>query len=46
MRRLRIFRAIYALTALGMAREAWRAWRNRRRQLAVEVQGETLQQER
>ena len=45
LRRLRLFRAIYALTALGMAPRAWSAWRNRRRQLAVEVQGETLQRE-
>ena len=43
LRRLRIFRAIYALTALGMAPRSWRAWRQRRRQLGVEVQGETLQ---
>lgn len=45
LRRLRVFRAIYALTAIGMAPRAWRAWRNRRRQLAVEVQGETLQRD-
>jgi hypothetical protein len=43
LRRLRVFRAIYALTALAMAPRAWRAWRNRRSQIAVEVQGETLQ---
>jgi hypothetical protein len=45
LRRLRVFRAIYALTALGMAPHAWRAWRDRRRQLAVELRDETLQRE-
>ncbi|TXI47275.1 MAG: FAD-binding protein [Lysobacter sp.] len=42
-RRLRLFRAIYALTALGMARTAWRdRWRRTRRP-AVEFGGDTLQ---
>ncbi|RMH93726.1 NAD(P)/FAD-dependent oxidoreductase [Lysobacter pythonis] len=43
LRRLRIFRIIYALTALGMLPGAWRAWRHRRRQVAVEMREETLQ---
>lgn len=42
-RRLRLFRALYALTALGMAPSAWRDWRRRRRQAAVEMREETLQ---
>lgn len=42
-RRLRLFRAFYALTALGMAPSAWRDWRRRRRQVAVEMREETLQ---
>ena len=42
-RRLRLFRALYALTALGMAPSAWRDWRRRRRQTAVEMREETLQ---
>ncbi|MGY0505763.1 NAD(P)/FAD-dependent oxidoreductase [Luteimonas sp. e5] len=43
-RRLRVFRVIYALTALGMAPDAWRAWRRRRRQVAIEMREETLQE--
>ncbi|MBE2210567.1 MAG: tryptophan 7-halogenase [Xanthomonadaceae bacterium] len=43
LRRLRLFRAFYALTALGMAPSAWRDWRRRRRQVAVEMREETLQ---
>lgn len=43
LRRLRVFRALYALTALGMAPSAWRDWRRRRRQVAVEMREETLQ---
>ncbi|WP_103074904.1 NAD(P)/FAD-dependent oxidoreductase [Solilutibacter silvestris] len=43
LRRLRIFRVIYALTTLGMSGRAFAAWRNRRRQLDVEVREETLQ---
>lgn len=42
LRRLRVFRAIYALTALGMAPTAFRGWLRRRRQIGVEVRGDTL----
>lgn len=43
LRRLRAFRAIYALTALRMAPTAFRGWLRRRRQIGVEVRGDTLQ---
>jgi flavin-dependent dehydrogenase len=43
LRRLRLFRAIYALTALGMAPSALRGWLRRRRQVGIEVRGDTLQ---
>ena len=43
LRRLRIFRAIYAITSLGMSGRALDAWRNRRRQIGVELREETLQ---
>ncbi|MDQ3040571.1 MAG: FAD-dependent oxidoreductase [Pseudomonadota bacterium] len=43
LRRLRLFRAIYAITALGMAPTAFRGWLRRRRQVRVQVQGDTLQ---
>lgn len=43
LRRLRIFRAIYAVTSLGMSGRAFAAWRNRRRQLGVEMREDTLQ---
>jgi len=43
LRRLRLFRAIYAITALGMAPSALRGWLRRRRQVRVQVQGDTLQ---
>ncbi len=43
LRRLRIFRAIYAFTALQLAPQALRGWRNRRRQVNVAVSGDTLQ---
>lgn len=43
LRRLRLFRAIYALTALGMAPTALRGWLRRRRQVGVDVRGDTLQ---
>ncbi|MCY7355814.1 MAG: FAD-dependent oxidoreductase [Lysobacter sp.] len=43
LHRLRLFRAIYALTALGMAPAAFRGWLRRRRQVRVQVQGDTLQ---
>ena len=43
LRRLRLFRALYTLTALGMAPSAWRDWRRRRRQTKIEMREETLQ---
>lgn len=43
LRRLSAFRAIYALTALRMAPTAFRGWLRRRRQIGVEVRGDTLQ---
>ena len=43
LRRLRLFRAIYAMTALRMAPSALRGWLRRRRQVGVEVSGDTLQ---
>ncbi|WP_144900455.1 NAD(P)/FAD-dependent oxidoreductase [Luteimonas cucumeris] len=43
LRRLRLFRAIYAMTALGMAPTAFRGWLRRRRQVGVDVRGDTLQ---
>ncbi len=46
LRRLRLFRAIYALSALGMAPAAFRGWMRRRRQLRESFEGETLQVER
>ena len=42
LRRLRIFRLIYALSALRMAPRAWQSWRLRRRQLRASFEGETL----
>ncbi len=44
LQRLRVFRAIYALTALGMAPRALAGWWRRRRQVDVAVSGDTLQQ--
>ena len=44
LRRLRIFRAIYAFTALQLAPEAMRGWLRRRRQVGVSMSGDTLQQ--
>ena len=41
--RLRIFRLIYALTALSMARTAVRNWFARRRQARIGFDGDTLQ---
>ena len=41
-RRLRIFRLIYAITSLGMAGKAWRNWRTRKRQVAIETLDETM----
>ena len=43
LRRLRVFRAIYALTAVQMAPAAFRGWLQRRRQVGVAVSGDTLQ---
>lgn len=43
LRRLRIFRAIYALTAVQLAPQALRGWLQRRRQVRVAVSGDTLQ---
>ncbi len=45
LRRLRIFRAIYALTSLRMGGMAWDSWTRRRRQVHVEMQDETLQRD-
>ncbi len=42
--RLRVFRAIYALTALGMWRDALRGWLSRRRQARAGFDAETLQE--
>ncbi len=46
LQRLRLFRAIYALSALRMAPSALRDWMRRRRQLRESFEGETLQVER
>ena len=43
LRRLRVFRAIYALTALRMAPAALHGWWRRRRQVGVAFSGDTLQ---
>lgn len=43
LRRLRLFRAIYAMSALGMAPSALRGWLRRRRQSREAFEGETLQ---
>lgn len=43
LRRLRVFRAIYALTAIRMAPTALRGWLRRRRQVGVAISGDTLQ---
>ena len=43
VRRLRLFRAVYAMKALRMAPSAWRSWRHRRRPVAVEMREETVQ---
>ncbi|HSM11586.1 MAG TPA: NAD(P)/FAD-dependent oxidoreductase [Lysobacter sp.] len=45
LRRLRLFRAIYALTALRLAPVAFAGWLRRRRQVGVAFGGETLQAE-
>ncbi|MCI4569168.1 NAD(P)/FAD-dependent oxidoreductase [Lysobacter sp. CFH 32150] len=43
LRRLRVFRAIYALTAVQLAPQAFRGWLRRRRQVRVAISGDTLQ---
>ena len=43
LHRLRVFRAIYALTAVSMAPTALRGWLRRRRQVGVAISGDTLQ---
>ncbi len=43
LRRLRVFRLIYAIRALGMAPTALRGWLQRRRQLGEAFAGDTLQ---
>ena len=44
LRRLRIFRFIYAMTAIRMAPQALRGWLRRKRQVGVDFRGDTLQQ--
>ncbi|MGH8077664.1 MAG: NAD(P)/FAD-dependent oxidoreductase [Lysobacter sp.] len=44
LRRLRVFRLIYALRALRMAPAAARAWLHRRRQVRIAFNGDSLQQ--
>jgi len=44
LRRLRVFRFIYAMTALRMAPDALRGWWRRRRQVGIAFSGDTLQQ--
>lgn len=44
LRRLRMFRLVYALTAIRMAPQALRGWLRRRRQVGVDFRGDTLQQ--
>ena len=44
LRRLRVFRFIYAMTALRMAPAALQGWWRRRRQVGVTFSGDTLQQ--
>ena len=43
LRRLRLFRAIYAITTLTMAPAAFRGWLRRRRQVGESFAGDTLQ---
>lgn len=43
IRRLRVFRLIYALTAIGMWPQALRGWLDRRRQARIAFDAETLQ---
>ncbi len=41
-RRLRVFRAIYAMSAAAMLPRAWQSWRQRRRQAREQFHGDTL----
>ena len=41
--RLRLFRVLYAITSLGMAPRALRAWRQRRREARAAFAGDTVQ---
>lgn len=43
LRRLRVFRFVYAMTALRMAPQALRGWWRRKRQVGVDFRGDTLQ---
>lgn len=43
LRRLRLFRMIYTLTALQLAPQAFNGWLRRKRQVGVSVDGDTLQ---
>lgn len=45
LRRLRMFRCIYALTALRMAPAALHGWWRRRRQVGIAFSGDTLQRD-
>jgi len=45
LRRLRVFRVIYAMTSLRLAPAAARAWLRRRRQPSIGFEGETLQRD-
>ncbi|WP_152640473.1 NAD(P)/FAD-dependent oxidoreductase [Xanthomonas sp. MUS 060] len=45
LRRLRVFRIIYTISALAMLPRAWSAWRHRRRQAREEFHGDTLHRE-
>ena len=42
LRRLRVFRAIYVMSAVAMMPRAWSAWRHRRRQAREQFHGDTL----
>jgi hypothetical protein len=43
LRKLRLFRLVYALTALQLAPSALRGWWQRRRQAGAQFAGDTLQ---
>jgi flavin-dependent dehydrogenase len=44
LRRLRMFRLVYTLTAIRMAPQALRGWLRRKRQVGIDFRGDTLQQ--